>query len=428
MRKLCISLFITAALLSSHFVSAVVDTTDRVIAVVNQGVITLRELDHKMQTVKRNLIRQKISPPPDDTLRAQILDRMIIDMVQVQYAQRVGIRVEDAQLEQAISQIAEQNKQSIPQFRASLEKQGYTFNDFRQAVRQDMLITRLREREIDSRVFVSESEVNDWIKNQGNRKSNEYELAQILIPLSENASPDQINQAHQKIEMAKRELAQGKSFAAVAAKYSSSAEAMEGGSLGWRPGASLPPSFVQMLDNLPIEGITVPIRTPIGIHIFKLLNRRVAQTTALVTQTHARHILIRTNEFISEADVMQRARQIREQLQNGAKFEELARLYSEDASASKGGDLGWINPGENVPEFEQAMDQLAPGQISEPVRTPFGIHLITVLARRQQDIGKERERRQVRLELRQRKAEEQYQNWVMQLRDSAYINIKLNEK
>jgi peptidyl-prolyl cis-trans isomerase SurA len=428
MRKLCFSLFITAALLSSHFVSARVDTTDRVVAIVNKGVITLRELDRKIQSVKRNLARQNIPAPSEDTLRTQVLDRMITDMVQVQYAQQAGIEVDDMQLNQAISQIAEQNKQSLPQFRASLAQQGYDFNEFRHEVRQDMLINRMREREIESRVFVSEGEVTDWLKNQGTRKNNEYELAQILIPLSENADTQQQQQAQQKIDMAKRELARGASFASVAAKYSASPEAMQGGSLGWRPGASLPPSFVQLLDSLPVGGITEPIRTHIGVHLFKLLNRRTPSTHAVVTQTHARHILIRTNEFVAEADALQRAKQIQERLQNGAKFEELARLYSEDPSAGKGGDLGWVNPGETVPEFEQAMDALSAGQISGPVRTQFGIHIIMVLERRQQDVGKERERMQVRTELRQRKAEEQYQNWVMQLRDSAYIKINLNEK
>jgi peptidyl-prolyl cis-trans isomerase SurA len=428
MRKLCFSLFITAALLSSHFVFATVDTTDRVVAIVNKGVITLRELDKKVQSVKRNLARQKTPLPSDETLRTQVLDRMITDMVQVQYAQQAGIRVDNAQLDQAISQIAEQNKKSLPQFRESLEKQGYDFNEFRHEFLQDILINRIREQEIESRVFVSEGEVNDWLKNQGARKSNEYELAQILIPVPENAKPNQIDQARQKIDMAKRELTQGASFASVAAKYSSSSEAMQGGVIGWRSGASLPPSFVQMLDNLPIGGITAPIRTPIGVHIFKLLNRRTPHTNAVVTQTHTRHILIRINEFVPEADALQRARQIRERLQNGAQFAELARLYSEDGSASKGGDLGWVNPGAMVPEFEQAMNQLAPGQISEPIRTQFGVHIINVVDRRQQDVGKERERMQVRMELRQRKAEEQYQNWVMQLRDRAYVNIKLNEK
>lgn len=429
MYKLFFSLLLTVALCSGQSTFAtVIDTTDRIVAIVNTGVITMRELDQKIQSVKHHLTQQKIALPADTVLRTQVLERMIIDMVQLQYAQQLGMQITDADLQQAIDQIAQQNKKTLAQFQASMEKQGYRFNEFRENIRQELLINRVREREIDSRIFVGEGEVNDWIKNQGTHQHNEYELAQILIPMPDQASEEEMEKVQQKVNSILRELNNGANFAAVAAKYSSSTEAMQGGSLGWRSSASLPPSFVKMLDILPIDNITEPIRTPIGIHIFKLLGRRAAHADSMITQTHAQHILIRMNEFVSEAEAIQRATQIRERLKNGAKFTELARLYSEDASAGKGGDIGWVSPGGTVPEFEQAMNHLSPGQISEPIRTEFGIHIITVLARRQQDIGSERERMQVRMELRQRKAEEQYQNWVAQLRDSAYVNIRLEDK
>lgn len=428
MRKLLVFFFVTTAILSSHFVNAAVSTSDRIVAVVNQGVITLRELDNRMQSVRRNLALQKITPPSDDVLRSQVLDRMILDMVQAQYAQQAGIRVDDADLEKAIAQIAEQNKMTLPQFRDRLAKEGMSFSAFRDDVRQEMLIARIRDREVNSKIVVSDAEVTDLMKNQSGRINSEYELAQVLIPLAENASPEQTEKTRQKVETVLRDIANGVSFSSLAAKYSSSTDAMKGGYLGWRPGASLPPNFARMLDSLAIGAVTEPIRTPAGVHIFKLLNKRSQQTSSVITQTHVRHILIRTNEFVSENEAMQRAHQIRERLQNGAKFEELARLYSEDASAGKGGDLGWISPGETVPEFEQSMNQLAPNQISAPVRTQFGIHIIQVLERREQDIGNDRERYRVRMELKERKADEQYQEWMTQLRDSAYVRIHLDDK
>jgi peptidyl-prolyl cis-trans isomerase SurA len=428
MYKYFSSFFIVFTLFSSQLAHSAIQTADRVIAVINNGVITGHELDSRLAAVKRNLTQQKIAPPSDDVLREQVLDRMITDLIQIQYAERHGIRIDDAQLEKAIARIAEQNKLSLPQFRHSLVKQNINFDQFREEIRQEILMARLREREIDSKIFVSDNDVSDWMKNASSRIQTEFELAHILIGFPENASAEQIARAQQKIIAAQQELAKGISFASVAAKYSSAPDAMKGGVLGWRPSASLPPNFAQLLNNLPKGSVTDAVRTPAGFHLFKVLNKREPKANALVTQTQARHILIRTNEFVSETEVIERLRQIRERLKNGASFAELARLYSEDASASKGGNLGWLNPGETVPEFEQAMNQLQPGQISEPVRTQFGVHLIEVLGRRQQDIGQERERQQVRMELRQRKADEQYQNWLTALRDSAHISIRLNDK
>lgn len=427
MRKSFIPFFCVAALFSSSIAFAKIATTDHAAAIVNNDIITMRELDQRIQSVKRNFVRQKIAAPKEDVLRAQVLDRMITDLVQVQAAGKAGLRVDDAELDNAIAQIAQQNKKTLPQFRESLEKQGYKFDEFRQQIRQDILINRIREQEVDQRAFVSDAEVSDWLNHQSAHKNNEYELAQILIPVSPNANPEQLNKISKKVDAVQKDLAKGTNFASVAAKYSSSAEALRGGKLGWRSGATLPPSFRDMLEQLPIGTITEPIRTPAGIHIFKLLDKRAPTNQAVVTQTHARHILIRTSELVSEPEAIARAEEIIARLKKGTPFEELARLDSEDASANKGGDLGWLTPGETVPEFQKAMDQLQPKQISQPVRTQFGIHIIEVLDRRQHDIGGDKERAQIRMELKQRKADELYQNWIMQLYHSAYIDIRTKE-
>lgn len=424
MRKLSIFLFYLIALVASSFTSAKVATSDSIVATVNNNIITVRELDQRLRSVKLNLAHQKITLPKDAVLKAQVLKSMIAEILQVQAAERAGIQVDDAELDKALLQIAQKNKKTLPQFRESLENQGYKFDAFRKQLKDEILINRVREQEIDRRVFVSDAEVSEWLNQQGAHKNQEYALAQILIPVSPNASPEQLNKISKKIEAVQRELDNGANFASVAAKYSSSPDALKGGKIGWRSGATFSPNFRTMLAQLPLGEITEPIRTPQGIHIFKLLDRRTASNQVLTTQTHARHILFRTNEMVSEPEAMRRAEKIIARLKAGASFGELARLESEDASASKGGDLGWLTPGETVPEFQKAMDQLKPGQISSPIRTAFGVHIIEVLERRQHDAGNEQERAQVRMELKQHKAEELYQNWITELYHSAYINIR----
>ena len=424
MYKLFISLFYWIALVTSPFALAKVATNDSIVATVNNDIITVRELNQRLHSVKLNLARQKIALPKDAILRAQVLERMITEIVQIQAAKAAGVTVDEADLDRATLQLAQQNKKTLPQFRQSLEKQGYQFDVFRQQLKNEILINRIREQEVDQRVFVSEAEISEWLNQHGADKNTEYELAQILIPVSPSANPEQLNKIGKQIEAIQRDLDSGISFTSTAAKYSSAPEALRGGKLGWRSNATFPTNFRTMLAQLSVGEITDPIRSPVGIHIFKLLDKRTISSPVLVTQTHARHILIRINEMVSEPEAKARAEKILARLKTGTSFEELARLESEDASASKGGDLGWLTPGETVPEFQKAMDQLKPGQISTPIRTPFGIHIIEVLERRQHDAGNEQERAQVRMELKQHKAEELYQSWLMQLYNSAYINIR----
>ncbi|MGL6040110.1 MAG: peptidylprolyl isomerase [Deefgea sp.] len=418
---------LTLTLLSSTLMAEII-TADRVIAVVNRNAITQVELNQKMNTVRENLAKQNVKAPPDEVLQQQVLERMIIDQLQIQLAQQTGIRIDDNQLESAINRIAAQNQMSLPEFRKKLEETGMSWRGFRDQIRQEMLLSRLKDREIDNKVVVTESEIDDYLKLAANKAQMEYDLAQIFIPLPENANPDQIQERRVKIQAARKELEAGASFASVAASYSADKNANSGGALGWRPAGSLPPAFTALLDKLQAGQLTDIVRSPAGFHVFKLIDKRSQQEQVVVEQTNARHILIRSNEIVSTTDAKQKLSQLRIRLINGEKFEDLAKAFSDDATAPKGGDLGWLNPGETVPEFERAMDALKIGEISSVIQSPFGFHLIRVDARRKQDVTLERARFKLRNELKQRKAEEQYDDWLRQLRDRAHVEIRLKDE
>ncbi|MCB5196713.1 peptidylprolyl isomerase [Deefgea salmonis] len=418
---------LTLALFSSAAMAEII-TADRVIAIVNRNAITQVELNQKINSIRKNLEQQKVQLPPEQVLQEQVLERMILDQLQTQYAQQLGIRVDDNQLEMAINRIAGQNQMSLPVFRKKLEETGMSWRGFRDQIRQEMLLARLKDREIDSKVVVTESEIDDYLKLAANKEQMEYNLAQIFIPLPENAAPDQIQARRLRIQAAKKELETGAAFASVAASYSADQNANSGGALGWRPAGSLPPAFTSLLDQLNPGGITDIVRSPAGFHLFKLLDKRSQQEQVVVDQSHVRHILIRSNEITSTTDAQQKLRQIRGRIEHGEKFEDLAKAFSDDASAPKGGDLGWLNPGETVPEFENAMNALKLGEVSQPIQTPFGFHLIRVDERRKQDVTLERARFKLRNELKQRKAEEQYDDWLRQLRDRAHVQLRLKDE
>lgn len=403
---------------------------DRVVAVVNTEVLTQFELNERMQIVIQQLKKQGTPLPPREVLEKQLLERIITDRVQLQFAKETGVRVDDTQLDRALQRIAEDNRLSMEQFRATLEKDGINFSKFREDVREEIILARLREREVDNRITVSESEVDNFLGGQTARRNSEteYNLAHILIRVPEQASPEQIQERRARAEQALAELNGGKDFRQIAASYSDAPDALQGGVLGWRSGGQLPTLFTEALGEMRPGNASAILRSPNGFHILKLLDKRSKDVPLVVQQTHARHILIKTTELVSEADARQRMRQLKERLDNGAGFAELARLHSEDGSAAKGGDLGWISPGDTVPEFERAMNALKPGQISEPVQSPFGWHLIQVLERRSEDVSRERQRMQARQELRVRKSDEAYQEWLRQLRDRAYVEYRLEEK
>lgn len=432
---LCAALTLCAAPLAAKAAakdgqSPAIQPVDRIVAVVNNEVITQFDLNDRMKVVLQQLKKQGTPLPAAGVLEKQLLERMITEQVQLQFAAETGLRVDDMQLDKALQRIAQDNGMSLDAFRATLEKDGTPFAKFREEVRNEIVLARLREREVDNRVAVSDAEVDNYLRTRATQLGgeDEFNLAHILIRVPEQASPEQLKEKRARAEQALAELNKGKDFSQVAASYSDAPDALQGGVVGWRMGSRLPALFLEAVNKLQPGEISGILHSPNGFHLLKLLDKRGKNTTFVVQQTHARHILIKTSEAVSESEAKNRLLQLKERLDNGAKFSELARLHSEDGSAAKGGDLGWISPGDTVPEFERAMDALKPGQISEPVHSPFGWHLIQVLERRTQDVSQERQRLQARQEIRARKADEAYEEWLRQLRDRAYVEYHLEDK
>ncbi|HRO60219.1 MAG TPA: peptidylprolyl isomerase [Burkholderiaceae bacterium] len=412
---------------------------DRIVAVVNKDVITLRELERRAAITAEALGRQGVQLPPHEVLLRQLLERMIIDRAQVQLAREQGLRVDEAQLDAAVATIARENSLSLAQLRERIEREGRSFASFREDIRGEILRTRLREREVDSRVQVSEADIDAFLAAQGMQPAAaataEYQVAHILIRVPEGATAEQIEPLRQQAEELRSRAQAGESFATLAAAASDAPDALQGGQLGWRTAERLPELFAEAVASLSPGELSPVLRSPGGFHLLMLTDRRDSAGSsatrspgsAAVTQTHARHILMRPSEVLTEDEAIRRLHEIRERVLAGtADFADMARQYSSDGSAGRGGDLGWIYPGDTVPEFERAMMALSPGAISEPVRTPFGVHLIQVLDRRTDDASPERVRQQAREILRMRRIEERYEDWLRQLRDSTYVEYKLD--
>jgi peptidyl-prolyl cis-trans isomerase SurA len=402
---------------------------ERIVAVVNKEVITASELAERVAFAERQLRRQNIALPERTVLERQMLERLILDKAQLQLAADTGLRVDEVQLDRAVQRIAENNKDTLAEFRRKLEGDGVAFDKFRAEVRQQILLTRLREREVDDRVQVSDSEIDIYLEDdQTAAGAVEYNAAHVLVRIPEQASPERIGQARARAEKVSADALAGGDFARLAASTSDAPDALQGGALGWRAPSRLPELFADALKTMKPGDVSGVLRSPAGFHVLKLVERRGAGVAAPVTQTRARHILVKTSEVVSEADALRRLAGLRERIAGGADFAQLARLNSEDGTAARGGELGWVHPGDTVPEFERAMNALKPGELSEPVRTPFGFHLIQVLERRTADVSTERQRLQARLALRERKAEEAYQEWLHQLRDRTYVEMRLEER
>lgn len=401
---------------------------DRIVAVVGDEVITQYDLSSRLNTAVRQLEKQGTALPPRNVLETQMLERLITDRAQLQFAKESGLRIDDIQLDQAIARIAANNKMNMQQFRQALEKDGIPFVKFREDIREEMTIGRLREREVDSKLSVSEGEIDNYLSAQGAKGAgDETRIAHILMRAPEAASPEQLQKLRAKAEQVLIKAQAGESFAQLAAAYSDSQDALQGGDLGYRPLNNLPTLYAEAAEKLAPGAISPVLRSSAGFHIIKLLDKR-GGILPPVRQTHARHILIKIDEVVSAGEAKRRLEVLRERLVNGHDFAELARNYSQDGSAARGGDLGWLNVGDTVPDFERAMDALKLNEISPIVQSPFGVHLIQVLERREKDMTDESRRQQARQALRDRKSEEAYQDWLRQLRDRTYVENRLIEK
>jgi peptidyl-prolyl cis-trans isomerase SurA len=402
---------------------------DSVVAVVNDDVITRNELDDRMHEVVRQLQRQNTPLPAMDVLQKQILERMITDMLERQYASENGVRVDDTQLNLAITRIAQQNNfPSLDAFRAKLEADRVDYKKFREEIRTEIISTRLRKREVESKIVISDREVDDYLANKARigSEGEEFHLAHILVVVPEQASAAKIQAARERAEQALSKLNGGADFAQVAASISDAKDALKGGDLGWRSGDTIPPLFMNVLQNMKPGQTSAVLRSSSGFHILKLLAKRSANAPVVVTETHARHILIKTSEIMPEAEAKKRIMEIKQRIEAGADFAEQAKRFSQDGSAQQGGDLGWLSPGETVPEFEAEMNKLKPGQMGV-VQSQFGWHLIQVLARRNTDVSEQQKRQQARIAIGTFKSDELFQDWLRQLRDRAFIEYHLKE-
>ncbi|MCL1887088.1 MAG: peptidylprolyl isomerase [Betaproteobacteria bacterium] len=420
---------------------------DSIVVVVNSDVITRKELSERTVLIEGRLKQQGIHPPRAE-LERQVLERMIVESVQLQMAKERGIRVDDRQLDGMVAIIAEQNRMTVEQFQKQLESDGSSLASFRESVRNDIIRQRLREQDVISKIEISDSEIDHLLGTQQTgsepaQSKQEVRLGHILIRIPENASPEQIAGRRDRAEHVLRNLQAGGSFQQNAATYSDGDEGLNGGDMGWRNANRLPSLFVEAIANLKTGEITPILKSANGFHILKVLDKREAKptsapqahtksaisTNSAVQQIHARHILIKVNQLVSADEAKRKLIELKKRLINkAATFEELARMYSNDTSASKGGDLGWIYPGDTVPEFEKALLSLQPGEISDPIETQFGFHLIEVLERKTEDASMERKRIAAKQALLERKIEEATEEWMRQLRDRAYVEYRFEEE
>jgi peptidyl-prolyl cis-trans isomerase SurA len=409
-------------------------TLDRVVAVVNAEAITARELEIRVATVTRQLKKQNIEIPPGDILEKQVLDRLITNSAQMQLAKSVGITLDEASLDRAMNGVADQNRLSLSGLRERVERDGVQWTQFREDIRQEIISGRLREREVDSRITISETDVDAFLLEQegADLSQKEFSVSQILLRLPTNATPEALTAQRLRGEEILRQLARGLDFNRLATSFSDGPEASVGGAMGWRSADRIPQVFMDELTNMRPGQVSKLIRSPNGYHILLLTDRRGAQMAGSgspVQQTRVSHILMRVSDVAPESEVLRRLTDIKLRTENKAvQFDAMAKQFSIDPSAGKGGDLGWIFPGDTVPEFEKAMNALKPGEVSEPVRTQFGFHLIQVQERKTDDASPERRRSVARQAIREQRGEEAYADWLRQLRDRTFVEFRLDDK
>ena len=410
--------------------SANAKVIDSIQVVVNDEVITRNEVAGRVAQVSQNMKARNAQMPDPATMERQVLEAMIVERAQLQLAKEMGVKVDDRTLDATIGRIAENQKLSVQDMRNQMEKEGMPFAQFREDIRNEIMMQRLREHEVDSKIQVSEAEIDTYMAAAKAAEADriEVDISQILVRVPENASPEQIAARAARAEEVMRQLRTGADFARMASTYSDAPDALKGGEIGWRDADRLPPMFSTELRKLEAGQVTPILKTNVGFHILKLAGKRSLggeTEKSVVEQTHARHILIKVTPTMTEGEVKRKLLELKEKMDNNAgTFEDLARLHSQDGSASKGGDLGWLYPGDTVPEFETAMNGLKPGQVSDVIQSPFGFHLIQVIGRKSEDVTQQKERNVARQVLRDRKMQEAMEDWMRQVRDRAYVEFR----
>ncbi len=403
---------------------------ERVVAVVNDEALTQWELNEQKRIVLAQMQASNVKPPAADTLNSQVLERLITERALLQFAKENGVRVDDQTVERTILRIAQENKMTPEELRRALDREKIPYAKYREDIRREVTIQRVREREVEARVNVSDAEVDNYLATVAAQAGGEfeYQLSHILITVPEQASSAQIDARRKRADEALQQAIGGREFSQVAASFSDAGDATQGGDLGWRTPARLPAVFNDAIKTMKSGDISPVLRSPGGFHVLKLNNSRSLNAATVVDQTRVRHILVRVSEVSSESEGKIKIERVRDRIEAGAKFSDQAKVTSDDGSAVKGGDLGWIGPGDTVPEFEQAMNKLKVGEMSPPVRSPFGWHLIVVDERRSQDVTQDRRRDVARTAIRQRKSDEQFQEFLRQVRDKAYVEYKVDDR
>lgn len=402
---------------------------DFIVAVVNSEPVTNNEVRSRAERIAQQMARQGGNLPPREALAREVLERLIAEKIQLQLAREAGMRVDDFAVGQAEESVAKQNSVSVAEMHRRLAADGISKERFREELRNQLLLQRLRERDVQSRVRVSDLDVDQYLREQqssADASKIEINLGHILVRVPENASPDQVAERQARAQRAADKVRAGEDFAAVASEFSDSPEAKTaGGLLGMRPADRYPELFVSATAQLPVGGIAGPVRSGAGFHVLKLADKSTGGVPTLVTQSHARHILLRTGPQLTESAAAARLADYRRRIVAGqADFAELAREHSQDGSAKQGGDLGWANPGRYVPEFEQAMNALKPGEVSEPLVSRFGVHLIQLVERREAKLTQREQRDMARDTVREKKVEEAFTNWMQELRGRAYVEYR----
>jgi peptidyl-prolyl cis-trans isomerase SurA len=416
------------AVMLSGAVHAAVQPLDSVVAIVDNDVVMKSQLDQRVREVEQTIAKRGGGTPPPGALDQQVLERLIVENLQLQIGERSGIRITDEELNQAIATIAQRNGMSLDQFRAALAHDGLSFDDAREQVKREMIISRVRQRRVAERIQVSEQEVKNFLASDLGKMqmSEEYRLANILIPTPDGANSQAIQAAAGRVGDIYQQLKQGKDFGQMAIQHSASENALEGGEMGWRKAAQLPPEFAKLLSSMAVGDISQPLRIPSGFLIIKLEEKRGGSESVLRDEVHVRHILIKPSEIRSEAATEQLAEKLYDRIQNGEDFATLAKSFSEDpGSALNGGDLNWVDPNSLVPEFREQMANAQQGQVTKPFRTQYGWHVLEVLGRRATDSTEQAREQQALTVLRNRKYDEELQTWLRQIRDEAYVEIKL---
>jgi peptidyl-prolyl cis-trans isomerase SurA len=424
MKRLIVPVLLCSLFFSSYVAHA--EVLDKIIAVVEDDVILDRELEREAAAVRQRIEASNAAMPPSFILRKQVLERMIVDKLQRQLAERAGITVGEEMLNSQAAEIAQRNNMDLPEFRSELERQGISYQSFLDNIRNEIIISQLRGREIGGRIKVTDKEVEHYMETQDKigEESTQYHLGHILIAVQEAASAKEIQKARAKADGLVEKLRAGEDFTEAAMTHSDGDNALKGGDLGWRSMGDIPTMFAEEVGKMKPGDIADPIRSPSGFHIVKLLEQKGSLDHHMVTKTKVRHILIKTNELIDDAEARKRLLALKERLANGEDFAALARAHSDDkGSAIKGGGLDWVGPGDLVKPFEEAMTKLSVNEVSEPVQTQFGWHLIQVLDRENKDNSAEFKKNLVRDAIRKRKIEEETELWVRRLRDEAFVEI-----